>query len=125
MIQAMDDLQPLCNSGDLLEAGQAVPFDVVYAGQTCRAFAIRFNGSVHAYLNRCTHVAMELDWQPNRVFDATGQWLLCASHGAAYAPDTGQCAGGPCQGGLVKIHLVDDDGVVYWQTAYNLKPPEF
>ena len=125
MIQAMDDLQPLCNSGDLLEAGQAVPFDVVYAGQTCRAFAIRFNGSVHAYLNRCTHVAMELDWQPNRVFDATGQWLLCASHGAAYAPDTGQCAGGPCQGSLVKIHLVDDDGVVYWQTAYNLKPPEF
>ncbi len=125
MIQAMDDLQPLCNSGDLLEAGQAVPFDVVYAGQTCRAFAIRFNGSVHAYLNRCTHVAMELDWQPNRVFDATGQWLLCASHGATYAPDTGQCAGGPCQGGLVKIHLVDDDGVVYWQTAYNLKPPEF
>lgn len=121
----MDDLQPLCNSGDLLEAGQAVPFDVVYAGQTSRAFAVRFKGSVRAYLNRCTHVAMELDWQPNRVFDATGQWLLCASHGAAYAPDTGQCAGGPCQGGLVKIHLVDNDGVVYWQTAYNLKPPEY
>lgn len=121
----MDDLQPLCNSGDLLEAGQAVPFDVVYAGQTCRAFAVRFKGLVRAYLNRCTHVAMELDWQPNRVFDATGQWLLCASHGAAYAPDTGQCAGGPCQGGLVKIHLVDNDGVVYWQTAYNLKPPEY
>jgi len=121
----VDDLQPLCNSGDLLEAGQAVPFDVVYAGQTCRAFAVRFKGSVRAYLNRCTHVAMELDWQPNRVFDATGQWLLCASHGAAYAPDTGQCVGGPCQGGLVKIHLVDNDGVVYWQTAYNLKPPEY
>ena len=121
----MDDLQPVCNSGDLLEAGQAVPFDVVYAGQTCRAFAVRFKGSVHAYLNRCTHVAMELDWQPNRVFDATGQWLLCASHGAAYAPDTGQCAGGPCQGGLVKIHLIDNNGVVCWRTAYNLKPPEY
>ena len=119
------NLQPLCNTGDLLEAGQALPFDVVYAGQTCRAFAVRFKGKAHAYLNRCTHVAMELDWQPNRVFDATGQWLLCASHGAAYLPDTGQCAGGPCQGGLVKIDLVDNDGVVYWQTAYNLKPPEF
>ena len=125
MIEVVDDLRPLCNASDLLEAGQAVPFDVVYAGQTCRAFAVRFKGTAHAYLNRCTHVAMELDWQPNRVFDATGQWLLCASHGAAYLPDTGQCAGGPCQGGLVKIHLVDNDGVVYWQTAYNLKPPEF
>jgi len=49
----------LCNSPDLIEGGRAVPFDVVYAGQTCRAFAIRFEGQPHAYLNRCTHVAME------------------------------------------------------------------
>ena len=122
---AIDALQILCNSGDLLDGGQALPFDVVYAGQTCRAFAVRFEGQVHAYLNRCTHVAMELDWQPNRVFDATGQWLLCASHGAAYQPDTGQCASGPCHGGLVKITLVDKGGVVYWQTAYNLQPLAF
>ena len=121
----MDNLQSLCLSGDLAEGGQAMPFDVVYAGQTCRAFAVRFEGRAHAYLNRCTHVAMELDWQPNRVFDATGKWLLCASHGAAYQPDTGQCAGGPCQGGLVKINLVDLGGVVYWQTAYNLQPLVF
>ena len=118
----MDYLHPLCKSVDLAEGGQAVPFDVVYAGQTCRAFAVRFNGVAHAYLNRCTHVAMELDWQPNRVFDASGQWLLCASHGAAYLPDTGQCAGGPCQGGLVKIQLVDDGGVVSWRSEYNLQP---
>ncbi|MBC7608733.1 MAG: Rieske 2Fe-2S domain-containing protein [Polaromonas sp.] len=121
----MDNLLPLCNSADLLDGAQAVPFDVVYSGQTCRAFAVRFNGAPHAYLNRCTHVAMELDWRPNRIFDASGQWLLCASHGAAYLPDTGQCAGGPCHGGLVKILLSEDDGVVYWQSAYNLKPPEF
>ena len=125
MMVVVDDLQILCNSGDLLDAGQAVPFDVVYAGQTCRAFAVRFYGQPHAYLNRCTHVAMELDWQPNRVFDATGQWLLCASHGASYRPDTGQCAGGPCHGGLVKITLVDNGSVVYWQTAYNLQPLAF
>jgi nitrite reductase/ring-hydroxylating ferredoxin subunit len=124
-LKSVDDLQPLCNSNDLAEGGQAVPFDVVYAGQTCRAFAVRFDGTAHAYLNRCTHVAMELDWQPNRVFDTTGQWLLCASHGAAYLPSTGQCSSGPCQGGLVKIQLVDKGGVVYWQSAYNLKPPEF
>ena len=121
----MDDLLPLCNDRDLVDGGQAVPFDVNYAGQTCRAFAVRFKGQPHAYLNRCSHVAMELDWQPNQVFDESGQWLLCASHGAAYRPDTGQCAGGPCRGGLVKIALAEQDGVVYWQSAYNLKPVEF
>ncbi len=121
----MDELLPLCNSRDLADGGLAVPFDVIYAGQTCRAFAVRYRGAVHAYLNRCTHVAMELDWQPNRVFDESGQWLLCASHGAAYQPDTGLCAGGPCHGGLVKIELSEKDGVVHWHSAYNLKPLAF
>lgn len=120
-----DPRQALCNSRDLLEGGLAVPFDVIYAGQTCRAFAVRYEGMVRAYLNRCTHVAMELDWQPNRVFDAGGRWLLCASHGAVYRPDTGLCAGGPCQGGLVKIELSEIEGVVYWHSAYNLKPLQF
>ena len=121
----MSDLLALCNSRDLAEGGLAIPFDVNYAGQSCRAFAIRYQGLPQAYLNRCTHVAMELDWQPNRIFDDSGQWLLCASHGAAYRPDTGQCAGGPCRGGLVKIALSEQDGVVYWHSAYNLKPIDF
>jgi len=115
----------LCASADLVDGGLAVPFDVMYAGQTCRAFAVRWRGTVHAYLNRCRHVAMELDYQPNRFFDDSGQWLLCATHGAAYRPDTGECAGGPCRGGLVRIALSEHRGVVHWHTAYNLQPVEF
>jgi nitrite reductase/ring-hydroxylating ferredoxin subunit len=122
MPDAMLQIIPLCNSADLLERGRAVPFDVVYAGQTCRAFAIRFEGQPHAYLNRCSHVAMEMDYQPDQFFDASGRWLLCATHGAEYAPDTGACSGGPCRGGLVKIELSEAAGVVHWHTAYNLKP---
>jgi len=116
---------PLCNSGDLSEGGCAVGFDVVYGGQTCRAFAVRFQGQVHAYLNRCTHVAMEMDWQPDRFFDDSGSWLLCASHGAAYDPASGACRGGPCRGGLVKIELVEADGVVHWCSTYLIQPTEF
>jgi nitrite reductase/ring-hydroxylating ferredoxin subunit len=116
---------PLCNSADLVEGGLAVPFDVLYGGQTCRAFAIRWQGQVHAYLNRCTHVAMELDWQPNRFFDDTGRWLLCGTHGAVYRPDTGACVGGPCRGALVRIALTESDGVVHWHTAFNLQPLAF
>ncbi|MBE2261679.1 MAG: Rieske (2Fe-2S) protein, partial [Burkholderiaceae bacterium] len=58
----------LCAAGELVNGGEAVPFDVIYGGQTCRAFAIRFEGRVHAFLNRCRHVAMEMDFQPNRFF---------------------------------------------------------
>lgn len=112
----------LCPALALKERGPAVPFDVVYMGQHCRAFAVRHDGSVQAYLNRCTHVPMELDWQPNEVFDITGRWLLCATHGALYRPDNGACAGGPCRGGLVKIQLQESHGEVYWRTQYKVKP---
>lgn len=115
----------LCASADLQDGGQAVSFDLSYGGQTCRAFAIRYRGQVHAYLNRCTHVAMEMDWQPDRFFDDTGQWLLCASHGAAYRPDSGQCAGGPCKGGLIRIDLSEAQGVVFWHPSYIARPVQF
>ncbi|RRD56561.1 Rieske (2Fe-2S) protein [Comamonadaceae bacterium OH2545_COT-014] len=115
----------LCPSEELTEGGLAFGFDVVFDGETCRAFAVRFEGQPHAYLNRCTHVAIELDYQPGRIFDDTGQWLLCATHGAVYAPDTGDCAGGPCNGGLVKIALTEADGMVRWHPTPRLQPVAF
>ncbi len=121
----MTQMISLCNSADLVDSGEAVPFDVLYCGKTCRAFAIRYRGEAHAYLNRCAHVAMEMDYQPNRFFDHTGHWLMCATHGATYQPQTGACRSGPCRGGLIKIDLSESDGRVHWHTAPNLKPLEF
>ena len=115
----------LCNSTDLADGADAVPFDLVYQGQTCRGFAVRFEGQVHAYLNRCAHIPMEMDYQPNRFFDSSGQWLICATHGAMYHPATGECAGGPCRGGLVKVDTDENRGVVHWKTAHHIKPVEF
>jgi nitrite reductase/ring-hydroxylating ferredoxin subunit len=124
-INLQDPLLPLCASNDLAERGMAVPFDVVHGGQTCRAFAVRFEGRVVAYLNRCAHVAMEMDWRPNRFFDDSGRWLLCATHGAAYEPANGACAGGPCRGGLIPVPVVERDGVIYWQAQYPFGPLVF
>jgi nitrite reductase/ring-hydroxylating ferredoxin subunit len=116
---------PLCNSHDLVNGGEGVPFDVVFAGQTCRAFAIRYQGQARAFVNRCSHVAMELDFQPNRFMDDSGRFIVCATHGALYDPDTGACQGGPGRGGLIPIALTEHDGVIFWHTAYNLKPVSF
>ena len=115
----------LCPSGDLVDSSLAVPFDVVYQGQTCRAFAIRYQGQVHAYLNRCSHVPMEMDYQPDRFFDLTGHWLICSTHGAMYQPQTGVCKAGPCRAGLVKIAIDEHDGLVRWHTAHNLRTVEY
>lgn len=107
----------LCRSEALSERGAAVDFEVMYESQPQSAFAVRFDGQVHAYLNRCNHVPMELDFQRNQFFDSDGELLICATHGAVYAPDSGQCLGGPCRGGLVKIDVSETDGQVYWHTS--------
>ncbi len=120
-----DQAIALCASSELTEGGRAVAFDVLYAGEHVRAFAIRYAGQVHAYLNRCTHVPMEMDWQEGQFFDDSGRWLLCATHGAAYQPDTGQCASGPCRGGLVRVGLSEEGGMVRWHTAPLLQPLAF
>jgi nitrite reductase/ring-hydroxylating ferredoxin subunit len=103
----------ICLSAALVDRGEGVRFEVIRGGARHPAFAIRFDGRVHAYRNRCAHVAVELDWQPGRFFDADGIVLICSTHGALYDPTTGACRGGPCRGaGLEPVPVEEIDGQV-------------
>jgi len=103
----------LCDSGTLVDGGAGVRFTVLWQGQEQPAFAIRYRGQVHAYLNRCAHLAVELDWEPGAFFDEAGESLICATHGATYHPGTGACTGGRCQGiGLVPLAVTESGGTV-------------
>ncbi|MDD2843506.1 MAG: Rieske 2Fe-2S domain-containing protein [Rhodoferax sp.] len=113
----------LCLAHELVDSSLAVPFEVRYLGKNHAAFAVRYQGRVYAYLNRCSHVPMEMDYQPNQFFDLSGHWLMCATHGATYAPQTGQCRLGPCRGGLVKIEVSEADGLVHWHTSDKFQLP--
>jgi nitrite reductase/ring-hydroxylating ferredoxin subunit len=105
---------PVCASGELAEGGMGVRFTVDQHGASEPAFAVRYHGRVHAYLNRCGHMPVELDWQPGRFFDDSGLYLICATHGALYAPESGACLGGRCGGrGLVALKVVEDDGQIF------------
>ncbi|CAJ93659.1 Ferredoxin subunit of nitrite reductase or a ring-hydroxylating dioxygenase [Cupriavidus necator] len=105
----------LCAAEDLEEGGLGVRFSVALDQREIGAFVVRFDGAAHGYLNQCAHVPMELDWQEGRFFDASGLYLMCATHGAVYAPDSGECVGGPCRGAsLAKLRIEERDGQVYW-----------
>ncbi len=73
------------------KSGEAVVFFVRYDGN--RPFG---------YLNQCAHVPMELDWSEGKFFESSGLYLMCATHGAIYEPDTGKCVGGPCRGARLR-----------------------
>lgn len=114
---------PLCAGSDLAERGQALVFDVRLWGQPARAFALRFDGRVVAYINRCVHVPTELDWQPGQFLDGDRRFIVCSIHGATYEPAGGRCVGGPCGRGRLRAVDVDErDGVVYWYPSQDVSP---
>jgi nitrite reductase/ring-hydroxylating ferredoxin subunit len=103
----------ICASRDLIDSGDGVRFEVEVHGTLEPAFAVRFKGRVYAYRNRCAHMPMELDWKPGKFFDIEGLHLVCSTHGAAYAPDTGRCLRGPCfEEGLVPVPVEERNGRV-------------
>jgi nitrite reductase/ring-hydroxylating ferredoxin subunit len=114
------DERLICASGALAEAGRGVRFEVEYFGEPVPAFVVRKDGKAHGYVNRCAHVAMELDWQEGVFFDSTGRDLLCSTHGASYDASSGRCLGGPCDGkSLVKLRIEERDGNVYFMGFYD------
>ncbi len=118
--------EALCASDDLLERGQAIVWDVLLYGRPARAFALRFDGQVRAYLNRCVHVPTEMDWQPGQFLDADKRWLLCSIHGASYEPADGRCVGGPCgRGKLTAVAVQEQGGQVAWYPSRDIRPVPF
>lgn len=88
-----------------------------------RAFVLRFEGQPVAYLNRCAHVPVELDWQPGEFLDHDKRWIVCAVHGASYEPADGRCVGGPCgRGKLMRVTVTEQDGRVSWYASADIRP---
>ena len=114
---------PLCASAALSEGGRAHLFDVLHASEPARAFVLRFEGQLVAYLNRCLHVPAEMDWVAGEFLDAQRQFIICSIHGAVYEPLSGRCAGGPCgRGRLVAIDVFEREGQVYWYPSASTSP---
>jgi nitrite reductase/ring-hydroxylating ferredoxin subunit len=105
----------ICASGALEESGRGVRFEVEYFGDPAPAFVVRKDGRAYGYLNRCAHVAMELDWQEGVFFDTERRDLLCSTHGAVYDARSGRCLGGPCnRTPLVRLLIEERDGNVFF-----------
>jgi nitrite reductase/ring-hydroxylating ferredoxin subunit len=118
--------EPLCTSSDVQERGRAWVWDVLEYGRPMRAFALRFDGTVRAYLNRCLHVPTEMDWQPGEFLDMDKRWILCSIHGATYEPADGRCVGGPCgRGKLTPVAVQEHGGQVYWYPSRDIRPVPF
>ena len=107
----------VCDSDALDEGGDGRRVDLPplrEGGAPRAAFVVRYAGRPRGWLNRCAHVPVELDWIPGKFFDDSGLYLICATHGATYEPDTGRCVAGPCRGaGLEPVPVCEHEGGIW------------
>jgi len=71
-------------------------------GNTIEAVLLNFKGDIYAYVNRCRHIPISMDWVDNQFFTEDKRYLICANHGAIYEPATGECLWGPCFGAFLQ-----------------------
>jgi nitrite reductase/ring-hydroxylating ferredoxin subunit len=124
----------ICRRDALVDGGKAIKFAAERDGRVLACFVVAYDNGVFAYLNVCPHRGTELDWQPGEVFEESGLYLICATHGALFEPNGGLCVGGPCQGAkLTSVPVVVDDQQVWLGEGYRLLsvdqadpgPPQF
>lgn len=61
-------------------------------------FAVKRDGQIHVYRNSCPHRGVELNWLEDQFLDSDGALIQCATHGALFTIETGECVFGPCRG---------------------------
>ncbi|WP_439853836.1 Rieske (2Fe-2S) protein [Pseudomonas yamanorum] len=83
----------LCTSSELA-ANASLGFDI----DGRKLFAVRREGIAYFYINRCPHRGVPLEWQPHQFLDPSASLIQCATHGALFLIENGECVAGPCAG---------------------------
>ncbi len=100
---------PLCHLDQLPDPGSK---GLMHEGQAL--FAVRQGQQVFVYENRCPHRDIPLEWTPDSFLDHSGRLIQCATHGALFLPETGECVAGPCSGQFLRqLPCQINDGQVW------------
>jgi nitrite reductase/ring-hydroxylating ferredoxin subunit len=107
---------------DELSHGMTKKFRLKCRGRDVEGLLVGYEGGVYAYVNRCRHIPISMDWVDNDFFTEDKRYLICANHGATYEPATGECIWGPCFGAFLQdVPLEISDGKIL---AYCPDDPE-
>ena len=99
-----------------LAPGMTKKFALSNGKYSVEGMLLNYQGTLHAYVNRCPHIGISLDWVDNQFFTIDGRYLMCANHGAVFEPATGECIWGPCVvAALQSVPLEIEDGKIFVQ----------
>jgi len=114
----------LCPQDTIAEGGSR-GFDPHLKGRDT-LLVVRWKGALSAWLNRCPHLDVAMQYRKDRFMSADGQHIVCYAHGALFRPDSGVCVLGPCLGQSLQRQaiILDEQGGIWLHTppAFDLMP---
>ena len=102
----------LCAPNELTE-GQSRGFELA----ELKLLVVRREGQVYAYQNRCPHRGIPLEWQPDQFLDHSNSLIQCATHGALFLIESGECVAGPNSRQSLKALSCREDADGTWVQA--------
>ena len=99
----------LCTGSELPEAGSRG-----FQLEGLKLFAVRRAGQAYVYANRCPHRGVALEWQPEQFLDTSASLIQCATHGALFLIESGECVAGPCAGQFLQAIGCREDSQGIW-----------
>lgn len=87
----------LCALDDIPDT-ESAGMEAVIGGATRPLLLVRQGRRVWAYINRCPHVGLPLDFKPGWFLTLDKSQINCANHGAQFRIQDGYCVAGPCAG---------------------------
>lgn len=94
---SLNDITEASSKGFALANGQSI-------------FAVKKDGQLVVYHNRCPHLGIELEWNEDEFLDSEGALIQCCTHGALFIIETGECVAGPCVGEYLQSLPISIDG---------------
>jgi len=115
----VDKAVRLCQLGDIPDGG-VKGVGTGHGAEALDLILLRHGEKVTAYENRCPHQGTPLETFPDKFLDASGELLVCSTHGARFRVSDGVCVEGPCKGRGLKPLCVHVNG---GNVVLSSKPP--
>ena len=100
----------LCSTLDIADPGSKA-FQLMNNGEILDIFVVKKDGQFHAFINRCPHTGVNMEWLEDQFLDRDQNYVQCTTHDALFEIETGHCIHGPCAGDNltpVKIEITEN-----------------
>ncbi len=105
--------QFICRVDEIDDPGSKA-FTLTIGRKSQSIFVVHKDGGFFAYLNRCPHTGVNLEWQEDRFLDLDQALIQCATHDALFTIEDGECIAGPCLGErLQRLEIIVENDLVH------------